>query len=571
MASPVIQFKRGLLTNLPGLRVGEPGFTTDSYDFYIGLTSETSTNKFFGSHRYWTKETTSTGSGLNLVEGTTNGTEFITLAAPAAVGSAVTYYFPASQGQASSVLTNDGSGNLIWASGSANPIFSGISTFSDTTENTLGDPDSGAVQIDGGLGVNKNVTIGGNLNVQGYSEFIGVATFRGGTIGLGDSTSDSINVGGEFTSGLYPNTTATYDLGDNTRKWKSANFSGIVTSSAARVTDLTSGRVVLAGTGGLLEDSGNLTFNGSTLTVNGEIVVNSGVSTISGFLDINASADISENLSVTGISTLGSVVLYGTPGIAITAISSNTSLTEDSDDYLATQKAVKAYVDAQVTAADLDFAGDSGSGAVDLDSQTFTVAGTSNEIETSASGQTITLGLPNTVIVGTAVSVPTVKTATVQHSNGTQAATIDASGNITASQNLTVSGNLYVNGSTTQVNTSSMTVEDRTIELGQVDGAAPSSATTWDLGVLFNYNASGAKKSGVIWEHADGRFKFGSQVTDGGGTDNDSPQITIESANYAPIEIGSLWVSDCAGTSQVISCTGTERFLENITVDAGTF
>ena len=571
MASPVIQFKRGLLTNLPGLRVGEPGFTTDSYDFYIGLTSETSTNKFFGSHRYWTKETTSTGSGLNLVEGTTNGTEFITLAAPATVGAAVTYYFPASQGQASSVLTNDGSGNLIWASGSANPIFSGISTFSDTTENTLGDPDSGAVQIDGGLGVNKNVTIGGNLNVQGYSEFIGVATFRGGTIGLGDSTSDSINVGGEFTSGLYPNTTATYDLGDNTRKWKSANFSGIVTSSAARITDLTSGRVALAGTGGLLEDSGNLTFNGSTLTVNGEIVVNSGVSTISGFLDINASADISENLSVTGISTLGSVVLYGTPGIAITAISSNTSLTEDSDDYLATQKAVKAYVDAQVTAADLDFAGDSGSGAVDLDSQTFTVAGTSNEIETSASGQTITLGLPNTVIVGTAVSVPTVKTATVQHSNGTQAATIDASGNITASQNLTVSGNLYVNGSTTQVNTSSMTVEDRTIELGQVDGAAPSSATTWDLGVLFNYNSSGAKKSGVIWEHADGRFKFGSQVTDGGGTDNDSPQITIESANYAPIEIGSLWVSDCAGTSQVISCTGTERFLQNITIDAGTF
>ena len=116
-----------------------------------------------------------------------------------------------------------------------------------------------------------------------------------------------------------------------------------------------------------------------------------------------------------------------------------------------------------------------------------------------------------------------------------------------------------------------MTVEDRTIELGQVDGAAPNSATTWDLGVLFNYNASGAKKSGVIWEHADGRFKFGSQVTDGGGTDNDSPQITIASTDYAPIEIGSLWVSDCAGTSQVISCTGTERFLQNITIDAGTF
>jgi len=114
-----------------------------------------------------------------------------------------------------------------------------------------------------------------------------------------------------------------------------------------------------------------------------------------------------------------------------------------------------------------------------------------------------------------------------------------------------------------------MTVEDRTIELGQVDGSEPSSATTWDLGVLFNYNASGAKKSAVIWEHADGRFKFGSQVTDGGGTDNDSPQITV--SNYAAIEISALWVNDCAGQSQVIDCVGNERFLQNITIDAGTF
>jgi hypothetical protein len=35
--------------------------------------------------------------------------------------------------------------------------------------------------------------------------------------------------------------------------------------------------------------------------------------------------------------------------------------------------------------------------AVDLDSQTFTISGTANEIETSASGQTITIGLPSTI------------------------------------------------------------------------------------------------------------------------------------------------------------------------------
>jgi len=53
----------------------------------------------------------------------------------------------------------------------------------------------------------------------------------------------------------------------------------------------------------------------------------------------------------------------------------------------------KKYVDDQITAEDLDFAGDSGTGAVDLDLQTFTLSGTANEIETSASGQTLTVGI----------------------------------------------------------------------------------------------------------------------------------------------------------------------------------
>ena len=83
---------------------------------------------------------------------------------------------------------------------------------------------------------------------------------------------------------------------------------------------------------------------------------------------------------------------------------------------------------------------------------------------------------------------------------------------------MTVTGDLFVNGSTTQVNTASMLVEDRTIELGMVNGSAPGSATTWDLGILFNYHSSGAKKAAVAWEQGDGRFKFASVVTDGGGT-----------------------------------------------------
>ena len=52
-----------------------------------------------------------------------------------------------------------------------------------------------------------------------------------------------------------------------------------------------------------------------------------------------------------------------------------------------------------VNISDLDGAGDSGTFAVDLDTQSLTIAGTTNEIETSASGQTLTIGLPNNVTI----------------------------------------------------------------------------------------------------------------------------------------------------------------------------
>ena len=156
-------------------------------------------------------------------------TDYVTLAAPATVGAAVTYIFPAANGASNTVLTNDGSGNLSWGAGSNNSTLSGITTITgqldiksstdisgittvtNSTDNTIGNADTGAFQVDGGVGINKNLTVGAavsiasDLHVGGTSEFIGVATFRGGTINLGDADTDDINVGGEFISSLVPN------------------------------------------------------------------------------------------------------------------------------------------------------------------------------------------------------------------------------------------------------------------------------------------------------------------------------------------------------------------------------
>ena len=60
------------------------------------------------------------------------------------------------------------------------------------------------------------------------------------------------------------------------------------------------------------------------------------------------------------------------------------------DDTLASAKAIKAYVDSQVTAQDLDATTDSGTIDIDLDSETLTISG-GEGIDTSASGTTITI------------------------------------------------------------------------------------------------------------------------------------------------------------------------------------
>jgi len=134
-------------------------------------------------------------------------------------------------------------------------------------------------------------------------------------------------------------------------------------------------------------------------------------------------------------------------GVQVSTILDEDNMASDSATALATQQSIKAYVDSQITAQDLDFAGDSGTGAVDLDSQSLTVAGTANEIETSASGQTLTVGLPSAVIVTTSVTTPTVQVTNINANDGTTAATIaDSTGVVTVASAVLTTAD--VNGGT---------------------------------------------------------------------------------------------------------------------------
>ena len=82
---------------------------------------------------------------------------------------------------------------------------------------------------------------------------------------------------------------------------------------------------------------------------------------------------------------------------SITDVDTDLTSVSGSDDTLASAKAIKTYVDAQVTASDLDFSGDTGgSQSIDLDSQSLTLTGGTG-IDTTGSAQTMTFAIDSTV------------------------------------------------------------------------------------------------------------------------------------------------------------------------------
>tara|TARA_B100001094_G_scaffold32755_1_gene27184 strand:- start:6816 stop:9356 length:2541 start_codon:yes stop_codon:yes gene_type:complete len=316
-----------------------------------------------------------------------------------------------------------------------------------------------------------------------------------------------------------------------------------------------------------------------------------GIATFTSAVDLNSNLDVdgyteldevnvSETLSVTGIATFTSAVDLNSD----LDVDGYTQLDEVNVSQTLSVAGIATFSSNVDLTGDLDL-----DGGAAIDNVQIGVSG-DNEIDTSSGDLTLDSD-GGTVIVDDGLSVVGVTTFNAlvdanaaAHINDLRLGTSanneietsagnlvldSATGMVYVDDDLTVAGSLFVQGSTTQVDTNSITVEDRTIELGIVNGVAPASATTWDLGVLFNYNDGSAKKAAVAWESSVSRFIFGSQVADGGGTGNSNPQLTYTA--YAPVEIAALWVNDCAGQSQVISCTGTERHLENITIDAGSF
>ena len=84
---------------------------------------------------------------------------------------------------------------------------------------------------------------------------------------------------------------------------------------------------------------------------------------------------------------------------SITDVDTDLTSVSASDDTVASAKAIKTYVDSQVTASDLDFSGDTGgSQEIDLDSQSLTLTGGTG-IDTTGSAQAMTFAIDTAVVV----------------------------------------------------------------------------------------------------------------------------------------------------------------------------
>ena len=169
---------------------------------------------------------------------------------------------------------------------------------------------------------------------------------------------------------------------------------------------------------GLGTSSGISLNNAGDLTATGTITGNAFVGDLSG--------NISGNSTVSGTLTFGSL----SDGVlTITDFKDEDNMASNSSTALATQQSIKAYVDAQVTASDLDFQGDSGgTQSIDLDTETFTIAGTSNEITTTSAGNALTIALNPNISGLTSVAATTFTGALT--GNSSTATTLATSRNI---------------------------------------------------------------------------------------------------------------------------------------------
>ena len=192
-----------------------------------------------------------------------------------------------------------------------------------------------------------------------------------------------------------------------------ARLSGISTSAIGGVVDTNS-----------LIVSGITTLTGGNVVVDNDLRI-SGVTTAA-------------NVVVTGVSTIATLKVGTGAGatVGVTTILDEDTFGSNSNEALATQQSIKAYVDNAAGNVSLEYGGNIGTSSIDLDGERFDILGKVSEIYTIGTGLTITVGLDTNVTIPNNL---TVTNQTQLSGMTTISGLLDVNG-VIDSQSLNVSG-----------------------------------------------------------------------------------------------------------------------------------
>jgi len=406
---------------------------------------------------------------------------------------------------------------------------------------------AGAAYLDVFGNLTGNVT--GNITSTGTSSFTGIST-TGGTIDgtiIGGTTAAAITgttitattgFVGTFTgdvSGNITGTTGTFssltsgrltfaganglltDDGDLTYNGTTNTISAgnitltgnvtanVVTGGTVKASSLTTGRITFAGADGLLSDDSDLTYNSTTNTLTVPTVTGNLV----GKADTADKWHTARNLSLTGdaTATLSAVDGSGNVSTAITLATVNTNVgtygsATDIPVVTVNGKGLVTAVSTVSVATNLSIQGDSGTDLVGLLTDTLKFKGgsgvatsvTNNEVTISLVGSQSITNLDTTSLnAGSAVITGTLS------AGNTSVADLNVSGNVV------IAGNLTVNGQVTAVNSTTVTIVDKNLELAN---NANTAILADGGGVTVGKTLSGFTAATLTYSALDNRWNF---------------------------------------------------------------